>query len=136
MTTYIHRTEGELLQSSEDVIAAALSHAPLIAQTQFETDQYIASLEYPVKTINASEWDNIYQTDTGPVLFPDLSREPDALIEGMDLAFCAFNCSDWAEFLLRVPTSIEDRISVLHYSRSIHLNTKNRLVSLKTPQSG
>ena len=86
VTTYIHRTEGELLQSSEDIIAAVLSHAPLIAQTQFETDRYIASLEYPIKTINASERDNIYQTDTGPVLFPDLSREPDSLIEGMDLA--------------------------------------------------
>ena len=59
VSTYIHRTEGELLQSSEDIIAAVLSHAPLIAQTQFETDQYIATLEYPVKTINASERDNM-----------------------------------------------------------------------------
>jgi hypothetical protein len=130
VTTYIHRTEGELLRSSEDIIAAVLSHAPLIARTQFETDRYIANLEYPVKTINACERDNIYQTDTGPVLFPDLSREPDSLIEGMDLAFCAFNCPGWAEFLLRVPKSIEDHISVLHYSRSIHLDTKNHLIRL------
>ena len=130
VTTHIHRTEGELLQLSDDIIAAVLSHAPLTAQTQFETDQYIATLEYPVKTINASERDNIYQTDTGPVLFPDLSVEPDSLIEGMDLAFCAFNCPAWAEFLLRVPTPIADDISVLHYSRSIHLDTKNRLLRL------
>ena len=68
-----------MLQSSHDIIAAVLSHAQLTAQTQFETDQYIAILEYPVKTINASERDNVYQTDTGPVLFPDLSGEPDSL---------------------------------------------------------
>ncbi len=131
VTTHIHRTEGELLQSSGEIIAAVLSHASLTAQTQFETDQYIATLEYPVKTINASERDNIYQTDTGPVLFPDLSREPDSLIEGLELAFCAFNCPGWAEFLLRVPTPITDDISVLHFSRSIHLETRNRLPRLK-----
>src|SRR5262249_16602211 len=134
VTTHISHSEGEWLRSSGEIISAVLSHAPLTAQTQFETDQYIATLQYPVKTINASDRDNIYQTDTGPVLFPYLTGDPDSLIEGMDLAFCAFNCPEWAEFLLRVPTPVADNTSVLHYSRSIHLETRNRLLRLETPR--
>ena len=39
-------------------------------------------VEYPVKTMNANERDMVYQTDTGPVLLPDLSAETEKLFDG------------------------------------------------------
>ena len=58
--------------------------------------------------MNANERDMVYQTDTGPVLFPDLSAEPENLLTTLELAYSAFNCPDWVEFIVRVPTAISD----------------------------
>ena len=55
-----------------------------------------AEIEYPVKTINANERDWVYQTDTGPILFPDLDCEPDELLTRLELAFTAANDPTWA----------------------------------------
>mgnify|MGYP001219280070 CR=1 FL=1 len=52
----------------------------------------------------------------------------DDLIAGMELAYSAFNCPDWIELLVRVPTPIADGISVHHYSRSLHLDAHNQMV--------
>lgn len=124
--------EGEVLKSADAVVAAALANIPLVARTQFETERYAVTLDYPVKTINASERERCYQTDTGPVLFPDLSREPEFLIDGMELAFCAFNSADWAEFLVRVPTPVAENVSVYHYSRAVHVTTRNAILCAGT----
>ena len=70
----------------------------------------------------------VYQTDTGPILFPDLSVAPEKLLTTMELAFSAFNCPDWAEFIVRVPTKVSDDISVDHYSRPVRLGAVNRLM--------
>lgn len=120
--------EGELLRTPEEIISATLANHPLVARTEIENDRYVALLEYPVKTINASERDIIYQTDTGPVLLPDLSREPEDLIAGFELAFVAFNCPHWAEFIVRVPTPIAEGIRVHHYSRTMRFDTKNAII--------
>ena len=120
--------EGEVLESAGQIVAAVLDNEVLVARTEIENERYVALIEYPVKSMNASERDDIYQPDTGPVLLPDLSREPADLIAGFDLAFVAFNCPDWAEFLVRVPTAVNDEISVHHYSHSIRLDTRNRIV--------
>ena len=125
--------EGVLLQSADEVVDAALRNTPLVARTQYETERYTVTLDYPVKTINASERERCYQTDTGPVLFPDLSREPEFLIDGMELAFCAFNSPDWAEFLVRVPTPVAENISVYHYSRPVHVTSRNAIIRCERP---
>lgn len=118
-------TPGTLLASPREIISAVLENARLVARTELESDRYAAAIEYPVKTINANERDNIYQTDTGPHLFPDLSCDSDHLLERMELAFSAFNSPDWAEFLVRVPTLIAESVSVYHYSRPVRLNCRN-----------
>src|SRR6266568_1784724 len=72
---------------------------------------------YPVKTINANERDGVYQTDTGPVLLPDLSRDPEDLIAGLELAFSAFNNPRWTEFIVRAKTPVADGVEVYHYCK-------------------
>jgi hypothetical protein len=118
------------LESAAEVIAAALANAPLVGRTSFGHGTRRAVIEYPIKTINVSERDGHYQVDTGPVLFPDLDRPWDELIEGMDLAYVAFNAPAWAEFLLRVPTPLETGIRVHHYSKAVGRPAANEIARL------
>ncbi|MGD9854103.1 MAG: hypothetical protein AB7U20_04050 [Planctomycetaceae bacterium] len=126
---------SERLSSPREIVDAVLNNAPLVAQTELDSDRYTAVIEYPVKTINANERDEIYQTDTGPHLFPDLTCEPDNLLKRMELAFSAFNHPDWAEFLVRVPTPIAESVSVYHYSHPVRLDCRNRMYRLSRPQA-
>ncbi|GIT28285.1 MAG: hypothetical protein Ct9H300mP1_03310 [Planctomycetaceae bacterium] len=64
--------EGTPLDWAQEIVEAVLANQNLVARTELENDRYHALIEHPVKTINANERDWIYQTDTGPVLFPDL----------------------------------------------------------------
>ena len=126
----VFRREGERLERAEQIVEAVLSNHPLVARTEIQGERYTAVLDYPVKTINANERDSVYQTDTGPILLPDLSKESDDLIGGFELAFSAFNSPDWTEFIVRVPTPITAEISVYHYSRPLRLDTRNQIVRL------
>ncbi len=130
--TQIHIVErsAELLSTAEDIVQATLANDVLVARTQLETDRYVALLEYPVKTMNANERDNIYQTDTGPILLPDFDSEPADMIAGFELAFGAFNCPDWIEFLVRVPTQVSDDVSVYHYSKTERWTATNVVLKL------
>ena len=104
---------------------------PLAARTEFgEEEGYRVVLDYPVKTMNANERDWVYQTDTGPVILPDLSRPYDNFIERFRMAFAAFNAPDWAEFIVQVPTPIAEGISVNHYSQTRRLKTKNTMIEV------
>ena len=122
--------EGEKLATADEIVHAALANHPLVARTKIDTERYSAVIEYPVKTMNANERDMIYQTDTGPVLLPDLEYEPSELLERFELAFAAFNCPHWIELLVRVPTSVEDNLSVYHYSNPVRFNAENELVRI------
>ena len=82
-----------------------------------ESDRYAAEIEYPVKTINANERDWVYQTDTGPILFPDLDCEPRRAAPGLELAFTAANDPTGREFIVRARTPIADGVEVYHYSK-------------------
>jgi hypothetical protein len=74
-----------------------------------------------VKTINIAEKDGLHQTDTGPVIVPDLSADrvaaADPFIGVFDLAYSAWHAPDWAEVVCNVRTSLSADISVNHYSR-------------------
>jgi hypothetical protein len=123
--------EAEPLASTARIIDGALSSQPLVAATEIENDRYIARIEYPVKVINASERDGFFQTDTGPVLLPDLSREPEDMLEGLELAYSAFNSPDWIELIVRHTTPIGNGISVWHYSRPERFESKNSITAVK-----
>lgn len=120
---------GEALTTGEAIVAATLANDVLVGRTEIENDRYRATIEYPIKTMNANERDIVYQTDTGPILLPDLSREPDGLIEGLQLAFSAFNCPDWIELIVRVPTDVGEGIRVYHYNQPLRLEgVRNHVV--------
>jgi hypothetical protein len=126
----LYPCEGKVLATVSEINESTLANEPLIARTEIETDRYQALIEYPVKTMNANDREGIYQTDTGPVLLPDLSREPDELIEGMELAFVAFNSPDWAEFIVRTKQPVSEGISVYHYCKAVRYDCKNQLVAI------
>jgi len=114
--------EADALESSQSIVDAALANDVIVGVHRFETPRYRVEIEYPVKTINANERDVVYQTDTGPILFPDLECSPDELLSRVELAFTASNAPDWAEFIVRVRTPIADEIAVYHYSKAVHLD--------------
>jgi hypothetical protein len=113
--------EGRTLDSIEDLIAVVQGDRPLVAHNEYDDGDYRVCLDYPVKTINFSERERVYQTDTGPILLPDLSPARLAhgarLIDCFDLAYAAFNSEGWAEFIVNVPTPVGEGIRVNHYSR-------------------
>lgn len=127
----VYMTEGRVLQTTEQVLEAVLDNRPIVSQTEFDTsDGKRVLLEYPVKTINAGEREGFYQIDTGPVLLPDVSGDAGS-IDGLRLAFVAHNAPDWAEFVVNVPTPVSDGIEVHHYSRSVRLETTNRMIEIR-----
>jgi hypothetical protein len=127
----IKTCSGEILHSPQQIVAATLANERLAARTEWETERYMATLEYPIKTMNANERDNVYQTDTGPAMFVDLSRDPGDLLAGIELAFAAFNCPNWIEFIVRVPTDVSAEVQVHHYNRPVRWDgVKNRVVRL------
>jgi len=122
--------EGELLDSAQAIVEAVLANQNLVARTELENDRYLALIEHPVKTINANERDWIYQTDTGPVLFPDLSVEPDSILTSLELAYSAFNCPDWIEFIVRRVTPTTSDINVYHYSDAVRCDSRNQMLRI------
>jgi hypothetical protein len=114
--------EGEKLDGAAAIVDAVLGNDLLVGIHRFATNRYRVEIEYPVKTINANEREWVYQTDTGPILFPDLDCEPDELLSRLELAFTACNAPSWAEFIVRVRTPIADDIEVYHYSKTVRLD--------------
>lgn len=131
LTLHVAETSGIELETPQEIIQATFAHRPLVAQTEFERDGYRVSLRYPIKTFNVNERDNIYQTDTGPILAPDLSLAPEKLIEGFQLAFAAFNSPTWVELQVRNAVDVPGGAQVYHYARSVRLeNVVNRIFGL------
>jgi hypothetical protein len=113
--------EGERLADGAAIVASILANDVIVGIHRLQTDRYDVEIEYPVKTINANERDIVYQTDTGPILWPDLERDPADLLTGLELAFTAANAPDWAQIIVRGRTSIADGVEVYHYVNSIRV---------------
>ena len=114
--------EGERLDGAAVIVDAVLANDQLVGIHRLASDRYRVEIEYPVKTINANERDWVYQTDTGPILFPDLDCEPGELLSRVELAFTACNAPTWAEFIVRVRTSVAEDVEVYHYSKAVRLD--------------
>jgi len=132
---HLHPVSGRVLDRIEDVVERTVRNALLFARIEYEENGYRVRIDHPVKTMNVNGVNRIYQTDTGPLILPDLSEsrlgKTNRFIEVFDHAFGAFNSADWAEFVINVPTELTDEISVNHYSRSRRVEgTRNMLVEL------
>ncbi len=124
-----------VLDAWEQIRDATAQGVPLVLQTELvnEDTSLKAVIECPVKTMNISLEKKMYQTDTGPIVFPDLTRKTEPLINCLSLAFVAFNQSHFADFVIEQPTSVmEDEVELCkihHYSNPISLPATNRILT-------
>jgi hypothetical protein len=119
------------LKTTAAIIAAANAGQPLVARTVYHQAGFRVLLEYPVLTFNVSERHNFYQSDTGPVIFPELTPRTKRVAETFRLAFSAFNSRDWIEFIVQKPTPIGRGISVNHYSETLQRDCVNTIFATK-----
>lgn len=116
-----------------DVTAAGV---PIVSQTEIRNPEtnLRAIIQCPVKTMNVSLERKMYQVDTGPIAFPDLSRRADPLIDILSLAFVAFNAPHSADFVIEQPTPVvedgEELCKIHHYSNPFSLPAKNTLLAV------
>lgn len=124
-----------VLKTWEEIRDATAQGVPLISQTEIaNSDSSLkAVMECPVKTMNISLEKQMYQVDTGPVAFPDLTQTTDTLIDCLQLAFVAFNQTDFADFVIEQPTPVIENESevcrIYHYSNPISLPATNRILT-------
>lgn len=125
--------EVEELTSAAAVREATYDAVPIVAQTHVRNEEtgLQAVLEYPVKTMNTNRASDLYQVDTGPVAFPDLSQRRARHVEALSLAFVVFNAPHFADFFLEAPTRVGDE-QVYHYSKLVSLAAVNRLYAVHT----
>jgi hypothetical protein len=122
------------LHTPEEILETTRDFLPLVSQTEIrdESAGMRALIECPVKTMNTRRSGQMYQVDTGPVMFPDLSVKVDRNAEHFFLAFLAFNARHFTDFVLEVPTEIGDKGErIHHYSRRLSLAATNRLFAIE-----
>ena len=126
------------LEDYNAAVEASLASRPLVARTEIKdhASGLRAVLEYPIHTMNFLTSRRRFQVDTGPLLFPDFSRETDRWISLFAVAHTCYTTFDRAEFILRRPTPvIRDGVSVcevIHYSDIRRLSARNRLFEVGT----
>jgi hypothetical protein len=117
-----------------DFTAAAV---PIVSRTELSNEQtgLKAIIECPVKTMNISIDKGLYQVDTGPIAFPDLSQRFEPRIDCLKLAFVAFNAPHFADFVIEQPTAVvkegQEKCQIHHYSSPISLTAKNTLLAVE-----
>ena len=125
-----------VLETFEDIRDATAEGIPLVTQTEIADEQtgLRAVIECPTKTMNIGLDIEMYQVDTGPVAFPDLSKTYEKPIECLSLAFIAFNAPHFADFVVEQPTSVEkegqEEYRIYHYSGPFSLPARNRVIAL------
>jgi len=124
------------LNTFEQIRDVTATDTPLAAQTEIthEDTGLRCMMEYPIKTMNVSIDLGIWQVDTGPIAFPDLSKRFDPPVDSVQLAFAVFNAPHFCDFVLEQPTPIvrEDQevCQVNHYSNPFSLPAKNRVLAV------
>ena len=124
-----------MLRSWEEIRDVTASTTAMVAQTEL-SDPHTglrAVIECPVKTMNISHEKRMYQVDTGPVAFADVSQRFADPIESLSLAFVAFNAPDFADFVIEQPTPVieegVEKCRIMHYSSPISRPAKNVLLA-------
>ncbi len=124
------------LNTWDEIRDSTAEAIPVVSQTEIANPKtrLRAIIECPVKTMNISHPKRMYQVDTGPIAFPDLSHRVEPLIDMFSLAFVAFNASHFADFVVEQPTAVtaneKELCKVYHYSNPISLPAKNTLLAV------
>ncbi len=118
-------TELDTWEKIRDATAAGI---PIVTQTEFSDKNtgLKAIIECPCKTMNISHPKKMYQIDTGPIAFPDISKRYDQQIDCLELAYIAFNKPHFADFVIKAPTAImegdKEVATVIHYSKILTID--------------
>lgn len=117
------------LTTAAEIIEATLSTAPLIARTEIQSSdgRIHVTMEYPVTTMNVSSHRQLWQVDTGPVLFPDLGRETDRRIEKLVPAFVVYNTTAYAEVALYSEVQLTGGGTTRHFADLRAVSAQSRL---------
>jgi len=135
----LHLKEAEpaqLLETNAAIREATHAGLPIVSHTEIRNDQtrMRAVIECPVKTMNINDERDVYQVDTGPVMYPDLSQRPDRIVDCLALAFVAFNVPHFADFVIETETPLledgRELCQVHHYSQHVSLPAANRLYAI------
>ena len=124
-----------LLKDWETIRDTTAAAVPIVAQTELQNAEtgLRAVIEYPVKTMNISLEHELYQVDTGPVAYPDLTQRFERPIEALSLAFVAFNAPDFADFVIEQPVKISEEAAddcrTYHYTKPFSMPATNRLIA-------
>lgn len=129
------REDVQRLDGFEEIAEATLQGHPMVGKTSISdsTTGLRALIQYPIKSMNIRHDPNIFQIDTGPVLYPDLSRRCESWGEQVSLAFVAYETRtrDHADFILEVPVPVQKEgtevCRVMHYARTVSCSAVNTL---------
>ena len=91
------------LTTAKEVIEATLANRLLNARTTFQDPDghYTVCLQYPARSMNLNVEENLFQVDTGPIPFPEMTGWEGERPLFAFLSFVAFSSFDSAEFILR-----------------------------------
>lgn len=126
-----------VLDTWEKIRDATAAVVPIVSRTELSDDAtgLKAIIEAPVKTLNISIDKSMYQVDTGPVAYPDLSQRYDPRIDCLKLAFVAFNAPHFADFIVEQPTAVvedeQEKCQIHHFSSPFSLSAKNTLLTVE-----
>jgi len=127
----VEADDAKILDSNQEIVDASLAGHILIGRTELESGDgdLKATLEFPVKTMNANDIRMVYQVDTGPLPFPELDREVARHIDRFELAYVAYNVPHFADFVIQTETPIGDGSAVTyHYSDIRSLPARNCVI--------
>lgn len=125
------------LDTWEKIRDATAAAAPIVTHTEIANAEtgLRAIIECPTKTMNVSQEKLMYQVDTGPIAYPDLSKRYEPEIDCLRLAFVAFNAPDFADFVVEQLTPVDpdapESCKVYHYSGPFSVAAKNRVYALE-----
>ena len=125
----------KVLRTDSEKVQATLQGLPLIGRTEIRDERSgrRAVLEYPIKTMNVTDRKQIYQVDTGPIVFPDFRAPAARPVDMLELAYVAFNAPGEAYFILQRPTPLKQAGNqaclVSHYSEIRRMPAKNTVMS-------
>ena len=137
VSTDLVQAEAEVCADARAVVEATLGNRPLVGRTELldEAGETLATLEYPIKTMNANDpehsptGDWIFQVDTGPIVVPAERAHGDLEVEGLEMAFIAWNAPDWAELIVLEPVRLSYSDDCAgHYSRVRVVSARNEVL--------
>ena len=133
----------ERLTDFRAVAQASSAGTPIIGRTVLADSGtgLRAELEYPIKTINIRYRPDVYQFDTGPVLFPDLGVRREVWADYLSLAFLAYETrtDGYADFVIESPVPVGSGPGaprVMHYDRHEHRPATNTIWQVTGSGSG